>query len=177
MTTVTTLGELTGDYVLDTARTRIGFVARHRLSTRVRGRFDEFEGTARLDGGDPSKSSVRLTIRAGSVRTGNRQRDEQLCRTFLEVDEHPAITFASTRVERRGDDGFAVTGDLTVRGVCRPVTVEFTLTGAEDGLRVAFAGGATIDRNDWGVNWNALTRVMVGPKVVLELDAAVVRRA
>ncbi|MFB4296246.1 YceI family protein [Actinomadura sp. NTSP31] len=180
MTTVTTLSELTGDYVLDTARTRIGFVARHTLSTKVRGRFDEFEGGVRLDGADPSKSSARLTIRAGSVQTGNRRRDEYLSRTFLDAAAHPALTFASTGVRRSGDDAFAVTGDLTVRGVTRPVTVGFVLAEAEDdpadGFRVRFEGGAPIDREDWGVRGNALTSAMVSPKVVLEFDVTVVRR-
>ncbi|GAA2159671.1 YceI family protein [Actinomadura napierensis] len=180
MTTVTTLSELTGDYVLDTARTRIGFVARHTLTTKVYGRFDEFEGGAHLDGGDPSKSSARLTIRAGSIQTRNRRRDEYLCRTFLDVAAHPDLTFASTGVRPSGDDGFAVTGDLTVRGVTRPVTVEFTLIEAEDdpadGFRVRFEGGVPIDREDWGVSGSALTRAMVRPKVMLEFDVTAVRR-
>ena len=74
MTTTTKLSELTGDYVLDTAHTRIGFVARHTMATRVRGQFDDFAGTAYLDGEDPSKSSVQLTIQASSIQTGNPRR-------------------------------------------------------------------------------------------------------
>jgi polyisoprenoid-binding protein YceI len=174
-------GELTGDYVLDTTRTRIGFVARHTMSTRVRGRFEEFEGGAHLDGGDPSKSEIRLTIRARSIRTGKSQRDDLLGGKFLDADAHPALTFVSTRVEPAEDHVFRITGDLTIRAVTRPVTVDFTLTGTETGprgvFRIGASGSAVIDRNHWGVNWNAMTAAMVSPKVTLDFDVTAVRRA
>ncbi|WP_238448233.1 YceI family protein [Micromonospora sp. 4G55] len=130
MSTITTLNELTGDYVLDTTRTRIGFVARHAMGTKVRGQFEEFEGGAHLDGDNPSQSSARLTIQAKSIQTRNRQRDEQLRNTFLGVGEHPALTFASTKVQQSGTTSFKVTGGLTIRGVTKSVTVDFELTGA-----------------------------------------------
>lgn len=177
MSTMTRLSELTGDYVLDTTRTRIGFVARHTMASRVRGQFDEFEGSAYLDGDDPSKSRARLTIRAKSIQTRNPQRDDQLRSTFLYADEHPAITFTSTAVAQTGESTFKVTGDLTMHGVTKPVTVDFALTGARNGSRVGFTGSVTINRNDWGVNWNAATKVLVSPKVVLEFDVAAVRRS
>ncbi|MGI5290723.1 YceI family protein [Nonomuraea polychroma] len=181
MTTTTRLSELTGDYVLDTAHTRIGFVARHTMATRVRGQFDDFEGSAHLDGDDPSKSSARLTIQAKSLQTRNERRDEQLRDTFLGMDDHPAITFTSTKVKQVDETTFEVTGDLTIRGVTKPVTVDFQLTGAEHGpggdVRVGFKGSVTINRNDWGVNWNAATAVLVSPKVALEFDVAAVRQS
>lgn len=181
MSTMTALGELTGDYVLDTADTRIGFVARHTMATRVRGQFDEFEGSAHLDGGDPSKSSARLSIRAKSIQTRNKQRDEQLRSGFLNADDHPAITFSSTAVDQVGETTFKVAGDLTIRGVTRRVIVDFELVGAENDrrgdLRVAFRGSVTISRSDWGVNWNAATSVLVGRKVTLEFDVAAIRRS
>ncbi|MGC9378019.1 YceI family protein [Streptomyces sp. MH13] len=180
MAATTSLSDLTGDYVLDTARTRIGFVARHTLATRVRGRFDEFEGGARLDGDHPSRSGVRLLIRASSIRTGNPRRDDMLRGTFLATEHHPAITFASTAVEQVGQTHYKVTGDLGIRGVTAPVTVDIEVTGDDSdpqgNLRVALKGGATIDRTDWGVNWNAATGALVSPKVVLEFDLSVVRR-
>ncbi|WP_188194149.1 YceI family protein [Nonomuraea sp. SYSU D8015] len=180
MTTMTELGELTGDYVLDPAHTRIGFVARHTMATRVRGRFDEFEGRARLDGADPSKSSVELTIRARSIQTRNRRRDDQLRGRFLDTDHHPVISFRSTEVRRVGEVSFKVTGDLTIRGVTAPVTVDLQLTGVENGprgdLRVGFQGGVTINRNHWGVNWTAATGVLISEKVALDFDVAAVRQ-
>src|SRR6516225_5448019 len=164
MITTTSLSELTGDYVLDTAHTRIGFIARHTMATKVPGQFGEFEGSAHLDGDDPSKSSAQLTIRAKSIQTGN----------------HPAITFTSTKVEQAGDTTFAVTGDLTIHGVTKPVTVDFKLTGAKTDprgtFRVGFEGSLAINRKDWGVNWNAAPGV-VSKKVTLEFDVAVIRRS
>ncbi|MEV0389837.1 YceI family protein [Nonomuraea sp. NPDC050643] len=180
MTTTARLSELTGDYVLDTARTRIGFVARHTMATRVRGWFDAFEGSAHLDGDDPSKSSARLTIQAKSIQTRNQQRDDQLRSMFLDVDAHATITFTATGVEQAGRTTFKVSGDLTIRGVTKPVTVDFELTGAENDsrgrLRVGFRGGVTINRKDWAVNWNAVTGVLVSEKVTLELDIAAIRQ-
>ncbi|WP_329081559.1 YceI family protein [Streptosporangium sp. NBC_01469] len=181
MTATTKPDELTGDYVLDTARTRIGFVARHTMAGRVRGRFDEFEGSAHLDGDDPSRSSAELTIQARSIQTRNQRRDEQLRDRFLAMDDHPSIVFTSIGVEPVGETTFKVTGDLTIRGVTRPVTVDFELTGAGNDpsgdFRVAFEGGVTVNRGDWGVNWNAATAFLVGERVVLEFDVAAIRRS
>ncbi|WJV44227.1 YceI family protein [Streptomyces flavofungini] len=181
MTTTTVLSELAGDYVIDPARSRTGFVARHTMGTRVRGHFESFEGGAHLDGDDPSRSSAELSVRAASIQTHNPQRDEPLRTKFLDAVNHPYITFLSTRVTQVDGTRFKVTGDLTVRGVTKTVTVDFELTGAEqdpvDGLRAGFRGSVTIDRKDWGVNWNAATGVMVAAKVTLEFDVAAVRRS
>ena len=168
MTTTTRLSELTGDYVLDTERTRIGFVAKHRMATRVRGHFDVFEGAVRLDGADPAASSAQITIQAESIETGDKRRDAQLTRDFLEVATYPTITFASTAIEHVDAARFDVTGDLCIRGTTHPVTVPFELTGTADG--VAFTARLTIDRARWRVNWNALTTFMVVPNVVLDLE-------
>ncbi|MDN0198766.1 YceI family protein [Streptomyces sp. S.PNR 29] len=179
MTTTADVGELTGDYVLDTARTRIGFAARAAMVTKVRGQFDEFEGSAHLDGDAPSMSTARLTIRARSVRTRNRKRDDHLRgNDFLGTDGHPAITFTSTRVEQAEETGFKVTGDLTVRGVTKPVVVDVRLTGAEKDrqgtFRVAFTGRATVHRKDWGVSGGG---GLISDKVALEFDIAAIRRS
>ena len=184
-TTITKLSELTGDYIVDTAHTRIGFVARHAMVTKVRGAFQDFEATAHLDGDDPAKSSVSLTIQAKSISTGNEQRDNHLrSNDFFDMDNHPTITFASTEVEQVSDTEFKVTGDLTVRGVTKPVTVDFELTGAENdpwgNFRIGFEGKVTINRKDWGVSWNTALEsggVLVSEKVTLEFDVAAVRNA
>jgi polyisoprenoid-binding protein YceI len=173
MTTTTTLSELTGDYVLDTERTRIGFVAKHRMATRVRGHFAVFEGAVRLDGDNPAGSSAAMTIRADSIDTGDKRRDAQLGKDFLDVATYPTITFVSTEVERVGETRFDMTGDLTIRGTTHPVTVPFELTGTADG--VAFTGTRTIDRSRWRVNWNALTTFLVVPNVVLDLEVTATR--
>jgi YceI-like protein len=94
-----------------------------------------------------------------SIQTRRQRRDGALRSKFLDAGNHPAITFTSTKVEQAGDTSFAVTGDLTIRGVTRPVTVDFKLTGARTDprgtFRAGFAGSATINRKDWGVNWTA----------------------
>ncbi|MER5294081.1 YceI family protein [Streptomyces pharetrae] len=177
MTTTTDLGELTGDYVLDTARTRIGFGARAALVTTVRGWFEGFEGSARLDGDDPAASAVRLTIRADSLRTGNRRRDGHLRGgDFLDVGGHPVITFTSTGVTPAGGSRFTVTGDLTVHGVTRPVRVDVRLTDARaeprGGFRAGFRATATVHRKDWGVGPRG---ALIGDKVTLEFDVVAVR--
>ena len=182
MTTTTKLSELTGDYVLDAARTRIGFAAR-AMVTKVRGQFGEFEGRVHLDGNDPSKSSAQLTIQAGSIQTRIQQRDDHLRSNFLDTGHHPAITFTSTRTEQAGETSFKVTGDLTIRGVTKPVTVDFELTGAVTdpwgNFRVGFEGTVTINRKDWGVNWRAVSGggLLVSERVTLEFDVAAVRQS
>ncbi|AZM54627.1 polyisoprenoid-binding protein [Streptomyces sp. WAC 01529] len=200
MTPTPPLDELTGDYVIDTAHTRIGFVARHTVGGRVRGQFDEFEGGAHLDGGHPSKSGIRLTVRAHSIRTGDQRRDKLLRGRFLDVESHPVIAFSSVAIAR--DDGarFKVTGNLTIRGATQPLVLDVELhghapapqgdpqgvpmaDGMGDGLddgrgafRLGFKGGVTVNRGDWGVNWNAATTALISPKVALEFDIAVLRR-
>ncbi len=185
MSTTTKLSELTGDYTIDTAHTRVGFVARHAMVTKVRGEFDDFEATAHLDGDDPTRSSVNLTIQAKSINTRNEQRDNHLrSNDFLDMENHPTITFTSTGVEPVDETTFKVTGDLTIRGVTKPVTVDFELTGTENdpwgNFRVGFEGKVTINRKDWGVSWNAALEsggVLVSEKVTLEFDVAAIRNS
>jgi polyisoprenoid-binding protein YceI len=174
MTSTTRLSELTGEYFLDAERTRIEFVARHRMGTRVRGRFAVVEGAFLLDGEDPSASSARLTIQADTVDTGNEQRDAQLRKEFLRTAAYPTITFVSTKIEQTGATTFDVTGDLTIRDVTHPVTVPFELTEADGD--VTFKATQTINRMHWQVNWNALTTALVSPDAILDLQLTATRR-
>jgi polyisoprenoid-binding protein YceI len=180
MTTTTALRELTGDYALDTARTRIGFVARHTIGPKVRGRFEEFEGAGHLNGDDPSKLRVELTIQAGSIQTRNPRRDDLLRGKLLNLVEHPTITFASTGAQQIDETTFELTGHLTIRGVTRPVTVAFEWTGAEQDplghVRIHLKGSAMINRADWGVNGNVAIGSMISKKVALEFDVTAVRQ-
>src|SRR5437660_3851770 len=160
MSTTTTSGTLTGEYALDTAHSRIGFVARHAMVTKVRGSFKEFTGGGYFDAEDPRKSHLEVTIKAPSIDTGNADRDAHLRgNDFFDMENHPEIRFASTAVEPTGDDTYRVTGDLTIKGVTKPVAIDFEYTGnAVDPFgneRVGFEGKVTINRKDWGVNWNA----------------------
>lgn len=183
--TAPTLAELTGSYTLDPAHTRIGFVARHAMVTKVRGAFNEFEGTAVIDTADPSRSSARVTIRAASIDTRNADRDTHLrSNDFLDMANHPEITFVSTGARRVDDETYELTGDLTIRGVTRSVTVPFTFEGAArdpfGNLRVGLEGSVVISRKDFGVTWNAPLEtggVLVSDKVTLELEVSAIKDA
>jgi polyisoprenoid-binding protein YceI len=175
--------EVTGDYTIDPAHSRIGFVARHAMVTKVRGSFDEFEGALHIDGENPANSWARVTIQAKSIDTRNSQRDDHLrSNDFLDMNNYPEITFVSTGVEPIGDDRFRVIGDLTVRGVTRPVTLDVEYSGtATDpfgNVRVGFEGSGQINRKDFGVNWNALLEgggVMVSDKVTVEFEVSAIK--
>jgi len=179
------LARLTGSYTIDPAHTRIGFVARHAMVTKVRGAFNEFEGTAVFDAADPTATAVTVTIKADSIDTRNAQRDGHLRgNDFLAMETYPQITFASTAFRPTGDDTFELTGDLTVRGVTRPVTVPFTYEGSATdpfgNLRVGFEGSVTINRKDWGITWNAALEtggVLVGDKITLEFEVSAIKTA
>jgi polyisoprenoid-binding protein YceI len=180
----TTLSGLSGTYVLDPAHTRIGFVARHAMVTKVRGHFDQFEGNAHVDTTTQANSSVNVTIEAASVTTGNEQRDGHLkTPDFFDIANYPQITFVSTGVERDGSE-WEITGDLTINGVTKSVTIPFEETGsAKDpfgNTRVGFEGDVTIDRTEWNLSFNAALEtggVLVSEKVKLEFDIAAVKRA
>lgn len=181
--TTQAIADLTGDYVIDPAHTRIGFVARHAMVTKVRGSFTEFEGKVHLDEQNPAQSSAQIVITVRSIDTGNADRDGRLRgNDFLAIDEFPEITFTSTTAEKAGDEDFKLTGDLTVKGVTKPVTIDFEYQGsAKDpygNLRAGFEGKTTINRRDFGVTTNLALEtggVLVGDKIVLELDVSLIR--
>ncbi|MCO1581147.1 YceI family protein [Crossiella sp. SN42] len=184
MTSTLSLSELTGDYAIDATHSRVGFVARHAMVTKVRGAFNEFDGRIKVDGDNPANSSVAVTIDAASIDTRNAQRDEHLRGSdFLELEKFPQIRFVSTSVAQDGED-FALTGDLTIKDVTRPVTIDFTFEGtAKDpfgNTRVGFEGTTTISRKDFGITWNAALEtggVLVSDKIVLEFEVSAVRAA
>ncbi|MFE4971970.1 YceI family protein [Kitasatospora sp. NPDC056651] len=178
------LADLTGDYVLDPTHTRIGFVARHAMVTKVRGAFHQFEGTAHLDGNDPSRSTAQVVIKAESIDTGVEQRDQHLrTNDFLDAPNFPDITFRTSAVEPKSGSEYRVTGDLTIKDTTRPVTIDFEYTGNAvdpyNNLRVGLEGSVTISRKEYGVTWNAALEgggVLVGDKIVLEFDISAIRQ-
>ncbi|MCY0944293.1 YceI family protein [Streptomyces antarcticus] len=182
--TTTPLASLTGNYTLDPAHSQIGFVARHAMVTKVRGAFNEFEGSGYFDGEDPSKSSAEITIKAASIDTRNEQRDGHLrTNDFLDAPAFPEITFVSTGVQRLGDSDFRLTGDLTIKDVTRPLGIDFEFQGSATdpygNLRVGFEGSAAISRKDYGITWNAALEgggVLVGDKVILEFEVSAIRQ-
>jgi polyisoprenoid-binding protein YceI len=153
--------------------------------TKVRGSFNEFEGTAVLDGANPANSHAEVTIKAASIDTRNAQRDEHLrSNDFLAMQEHPEITFTSTGARQVDDTTFELTGDLTIRGVTKSVTIPFTFEGAAKdpfgNLRAGFEGSVAINRKDWGVAWNAALEgggVLVSDRVTLEFEISAIKNA
>ena len=181
--TLSSLSSLSGTYALDPAHTRIGFVARHAMVTKVRGSFNEFEGTVVLDGEDVARSSAQVSITAASIDTRQPQRDAHLrSNDFLAMDEFPVLTFTSTTARRTGEAEFELEGDLTIKGVTQHVTIPFTYEGtAQDpfgNTRVGFEGSVVINRKDFGVTYNAALEtggVLVGEKVTLEFEVSAVK--
>ena len=180
----TTLTDIAGDYAIDTSHSRLGFVARHAMVTKVRGHFTDFKATAHIDAENPAASSVELDIDVTSVSTGSPDRDGHLrSPDFFDVESFPAMTFRSTEVSR-DDDEWTITGDLTIKDVTRPVTIEFEETGSAvdpfGNTRVGFEGDVTVNRKDWGLSWNAALEtggVLVSEKIKLEFDISAIKNA
>ena len=173
-----------GTFVLDKSHTQIGFVARHLMVSKVRGRFTDYEGKI-VVAEDPAQSSVEVVIQAASIHTNDETRDNHVrTNDFLAVEEYPTLTFRSTKIEIGSSTSWKVHGDLTVRGVTRPIVLEVDFEGViQDpwgNQRLGFTASAEIDRNDFGVSFNAALETggfVVSPKVKLEIEAEAVRQA
>jgi len=177
------LEQLTGSYQLDPAHTRLGFAVRHALVAKVHGYFDSYEGRLHLDESDPTRCSVALRIDAASIRTNNPDRDAHLCSAdFFDVERYPTITFESTGVADVGDNRYRVTGDLTIKGITRPVELDLTYHGScvdpYRQLRVGFEGSGSLKRSDFGLTWNVALEaggLVLSDRIDLELDGSAVK--
>ncbi|QIM22407.1 YceI family protein [Phycicoccus sp. HDW14] len=175
---------LSGDWDLDPQHTRIGFSARHAMITTVRGSFNDVEGHVHADLEDMSQSYVEVVLKAASVDTRTAQRDEHLrSADFFDVENHPEITFLSSRVEEVEDNAFLVTGDLTIRDVTQTLSFPIALTGVEKDafgvLRAGFEGSRKVNRRDFGLEWNMPLDsggVLVSERITLEFEISAVRR-
>jgi polyisoprenoid-binding protein YceI len=171
-----------GTWKLDPNHTVIGAVARHLMVTKVRGRFTSFEGAVHI-GDSPEESWAELEIDAASIDTGVEQRDQHLrSADFLDVEHHPKISFKSTNVERKSEDTLRVTGDLSIRGIARAVTLDVTFEGVSPdpwgGTRAGFTISGVLHREDWDMNWNVALEtggVLVSKSVDLEIEAQAVK--
>lgn len=182
--TIPTLGALTGSYTIDPSHSRIGFVARHAMVTKVRGGFNEFAGSF-VVADDVARSNAEVTIQADSVDTRSADRDAHLrSNDFFAMEQHPEIRFVSTAIEQVSDTEYRVTGDLTLRGVTKPVTIGLEYTGSATdpwgNTRVGFEGTTTVNRKDWGLVWNTPLDgggLLVSEKVTLEFEVSATRDA
>jgi len=185
MSTSTVPTTLTGTYKIDPSHSRIGFSARHAMVTKVRGAFNEYEGEGYFDVEDPTKSHLEITIKTDSIDTRNADRDAHLkSNDFFDMENYPEIRFHTTSVESAGDDTYRVSGDLTIKGVTNPVRFDLEFTGSAvdpfNNERIGLEGHTTINRKDWGVNFNVALEaggVLVSEKVELEFEISAVKVA
>jgi len=179
----TVLSDIKGQYALDPTHTRLGFSTRHAMVTTVRGAFTDFSGEAVVDTENPAASKVTVTIKAASVDTGVADRDGHLrSADFFDAETYPEITFVSTDVVRDGDD-WTITGDLTIKDVTKPLSIDFESTGsAKDpfgNTRLGFEGKAVLNRKDWGLTWNAALETggfLVSDKIKLDFDISAIQK-
>ncbi len=172
---------LAGEYVIDPKHTSVEFIGRHLMISNVRGRFHEVSGTITVDE-VPDRSHVEVDLKAASLDTGLRERDRHLrSPDFFDAERHPTIRFRSTKVEPAPSGVWAVTGDLTILDVTRPVILQVTFEGANawatDGERIAFTATAEVTREDWGLTWNHVLEaggVLVGKKARIDVNVEAV---
>jgi polyisoprenoid-binding protein YceI len=171
-----------GRYVLDPTHTTVGFLAKHLMVAKVRGRFGTFDGAVTI-AEHPLASSVEVAIDAASIDTRTEDRDAHLrSPDFLDVEQYPTLSFRSTNLRHQGGNDFAVEGELTIKGVSRPVTLDMELDGLMGdpwgGQRMAFSARVEIDREDWGLTWNVALEtggVLVSKKIAIEIEGEAVR--
>jgi polyisoprenoid-binding protein YceI len=176
---------LAATYILDPAHTTIGFKVKHLMIANVKGNFEKFNGTVVIDEKDITKSTVNVAIDIASINTGIGKRDEHLrSGDFFDAVKYPAMTFVSTRVEKAGADRLKVYGNLTIRGVTKPVVLAVDGPTAEiRSPQGVFKRGAsattTINRQDFGVSWNKKLDaggVVVGDEVQISIEAELDRQ-
>lgn len=170
-----------GTWRIDPTHTRIGFVARHMMVTKVRGTFSDYSAEIEI-AENVLDSKLVAEVQLASIDTGNADRDGHLrTNDFFAIEEHPTMRLVATRFEP-ADDAFVMHADLTIRGVTRPVAFDLAFDGTGrdpwGGTRAGFTASATINRKDWGIEWNAPLEtggVLVGEKVQIELDVQLVK--
>jgi polyisoprenoid-binding protein YceI len=175
----------TTTWEIDTSHTVAEFGVKHLMVSTTKGRFSDVTGTIELDESDVTRSRVDVSIGVASITTHDERRDAHLkSDDFFAADTYPKLTFTSTKVEANGEDRLNVTGDLTIRGVTRPVTLDVEFNGRATspwGAEViAYSAQTTINRKDFGLNWNLALEaggVTVGEKVKISIDAEAIKQS
>ena len=173
-----------GNWQLDPYHTQVEFSAKHLGMMTVRGYFDEISAVADIDPNKPETSSVEVTISTASIRTNNAVRDNDLrSSNFLEVEKYPVITFKSTSVEPAGPDHYTLTGDLTIKGNTRSVSLDVTRYGEFNdpgmmGHRIAYGATTSINRKHFGLSLNAILdgRLVVGEEIQIAIEGELVEQ-
>jgi len=173
-------------WTIDPAHSEIGFVAKHMLITTVRGRFTRYNATIAFNPASPESSSADVQIEVASIDTGEPKRDEHLrSADFFDVQHDPQITFKSKQIRRLSDDRWKMTGDLTMRGITREITLDMEgfneqIKDPWGNFRVGGTAIATLNRFDYGLKWNAAIEtggLIVGEKIQIKLDLSLMRKA
>jgi polyisoprenoid-binding protein YceI len=176
--------EYDGTWTIDPSHTRLGFIARHAMVTKVRGFFEDVAGTIVIDAANPSGSTANVAVQLASINTGAADRDAHLrSPDFFDVEVNKEMTFASTAVKQDGNE-FIMVGDLTIKGVTQTVELELEPTGVVTdpfgSVRAGFEGQTEISRKDFGLTWNVALEaggVLVSDKIKIQLDVAAVKSA
>jgi polyisoprenoid-binding protein YceI len=171
----------TQTWQIDTTHSTIGFTVRHMVIAKVHGRFTRFEGAVTLDEGKAVSAEVRID--AASIDTQVEARDNHLrSADFFDVEQYPQIGFRSTRMEAAGGDRYRIVGELTMHGVAREVAIDAEYLGRGTdpfgNERIAFSGSTSVDRREFGLNWNAALEaggVLVGEKIEIGLEVQAVK--
>lgn len=172
-----------GTWGIDASHSVVEFTARHLMVSKVRGTFTQVEGAVTIPE-DPIQASVRASIDARSLTTGDQKRDEHLRGgDFFDVDNHPTIEFKSTGVREVEGSRYVLTGDLTIKGVTRPIELDLEFLGTVGdpwgGTRAAFSATTEVNRKDWGLEWNVALEsggFLVGDKVKIDLEIQAVKQ-
>ena len=178
------LADLQGTFVLDPTHTTFSFVTRHAMVTKVRGYFRAVEGQI-VVADEFANSSATATMKVDSVDTGNGDRDGHLkSADFFDAENTPEITFVSTGIKDVKGDEFTLVGDLTIKGITKPVELEAEFNGAATdpfgNARIGFSAETEVEREDWGLTWNAALEtggVLVSKKIKLVLDISAIKQA
>ena len=174
-----------GTWQIDPAHSSANFSVRHLGLSKVRGHFDDIDGTLEI-ADDPTQSSIRVTIDPATIETNNADRNAHLrSADFFDVERYPTLEFRSTRIERNSDHDWTVDGQLTIHGVTQLVTLDVEYLGAAEdpmgaGQRVAFEATTEIVRHDFGLTWEGPQQArgaMVGKKVQIDVDVQFVQAA
>lgn len=172
-----------GSWTFDPAHTSIGFSVKHLMAAKVRGGFKTFSGSI-SQGDEPASTSAIVTVDAASIDTGVEDRDNHLrSADFLDVENHPRITFETTSITKAGS-GFEVTGDLTIRSVTKPVTLDMTYGGIVSdpwgNQKAIFSGETKVNREEFGLTWNQALEAggwLVGKDVAIEVEVQAAKAA
>lgn len=175
--------ELTGRWDIDPAHTRIGFSARHAMVTKVRGAFNDVAGYADINPDDLAASHIEVRVQLASIDTRNAQRDEHLrSADFFDIENHPEMVFTANGVDEVEEGNYVVVGELTIRGITRPLTIPLELTGIgrdqTGALRAGLEGTRRITRKDWDISWNTpldAGGVLVSEKITLEFEMSLIK--